>query len=473
MSLLKGSALKDSSFRPYLNTGTLYDTQTGAFVPGTHNGMVLNGGLSTTNGYVGRPQLFKSTELMSHMMRVMSYYPGVESFTLDTEGSLNKHRILGFSPFPDNHLDLDDRLLLTTIAETATETFFEEIKKIAAVKTASPDRYMVESPILDPKTGAPVRMFIPTFVCIDSWSKMISSFMQTSLDTKTLGSSDTNMIYMKDGNIKKMIMMQIPMLAVRAGIYFFLSAHIGDVFKLDQYAPTIKDLQHMRGTDKLKEVGSDFDFLLSNCLEMRQATMLVAEDKKSSLYPIDGGTTIELNEVTAVLLRCKNNASGSQLPLVISQTHGILSDLSNYHYIRTNDYFGLLGSKIHHKPAMTDTSVGRTTIREKLTDKKTARAIELLAQLCYIQNNWVTSGGDVNLNITPSVLAETLLTSDGPTTDDILQSRGWWTYDKTNHQPYMSLYDVIAISQGYYKAKGISLVGIEVPKESVKLKKGN
>jgi len=152
------------------------------------------------------------------------------------------------------------------------------------------------------------------------------------------------------------------------------------------------------------------------------------------------------------------------LRMVVSQRDGILPDMSNYHYLRKNDYFGLIGNSREHKPAMTDIVLSRGTVRAKLNDQtnpgnpKLGHALELIAQLSYIQDNWAgNTAGDVDFSMKPKVLAEKLLASDGPTTDDILSSRSWWTYDKTNTQPYMSLYDVLAIAQGVYKAKGISM----------------
>jgi hypothetical protein len=202
---------------------------------------------------------------------------------------------------------------------------------------------------------------------------------------------------------------------------------------------------------------------MSNYVETRKVQPLLDPDKHC-LYPSEGSSDAELNEVTSIMLRCKNNMSGTQLPTVISQANGILSELSNYHYLKENGYFGLLGNKVTHKPAMTDVSMGRTTVRQKLTDPRVARAVELLAQLCYIQNNWVTTGAEVDFSMRPEALVEKLLASDKPGVSDVLESRGYWTYDKTNLQPYMSLYDVLGIAQGVYKARGISLVGTTPPK---------
>ena len=453
----------DSAFQPYLNTGTLFDVHTGCFVPGTHGGMVLNGGLAPTNSFMGRQQMFKSTEMLSYMLRVLGFYDRSELLTYDTETSLKKDRIVRFTPYCTADA-LSDRIVLKTIVDMTAEEFFEKVKEIVHEKLTHKDDYLVESPLIDPYTNKPMMIIIPTLVVYDSWSAMVTGAMQTTFDNTEIDSPDANTIFMKDGRGKKMIMMQIPTLASKGGLCFGFSAHLGDKIEMNSRMQSPKSLPSMRSTDKPKGVGSDFNFLISNAIDIRKVEALQESDK-TSLYPIEGGSGAELYEATSILVRSKNNMSGTQLPMVISQVDGIMGDLSNYNYLRKhNEYFGLIGNKVTHKPAMTDTTVGRTTIRKRLEDPKVARAIELLAQQKYIQNNWVSTKAEVDFGMKPELLAEKLLASDKPGVSDILQSRGYWTYDKKNLQPYMSLYDVLAIAQGIYRAKGVSLVGLDVPK---------
>lgn len=455
MGLLSELALSDSCFQPYLNTGTLFDIQTGVFIPGDHGGMVLNGGLTTTNAVVGREQMFKSTELFSYVIQAMLRYPQSECYVYDTEYSLKKERLIQFAPELD-YASFNERMIIQTPMDLTAGEWFANIKKIQAHKLAKAKDYMVDSPLLDPRTGKRLKVWIPTFVVVDSWSVFSSEQVQEVMDTKVLGSSDTNMIFMKDGIIKKMMLSQIPRMAATAGMYFMLSAHIGNKFELNPYAPSNKSLPLMKSTDKPKTVGSEFNFLMSNYIQMHSVSPLI--ESKEPIYPLEGSGDSELNEVVSIMLRCKNNMSGTLLRTVVSQRAGILPDMSNYHYLRKNDYFGLIGNSREHKPAMTDIALSRGTVRKKLGDPKLCHALELIAQLSYIQDNWAGNiTGDVDFSMKPKALAEKLLANDGPTTDDILSSRSWWTYDKTNTQPFMSLYDVLAIAQGVYRAKGISM----------------
>ena len=163
MSLLKSIGFRNAPFQTYWNTGTSFDIHTGVFVPGTHGGMVLNGGLSSSNGYLGRPQMFKSTEMLSHFVRAMSIYPRSELAILDTEYSLKEDRIAGFSPY-GNKEEIVSRMEITTPDVTTPEEFFSQMKELGEQKLKHKDDYLVESPIIDPNTGKPQLILLPSFV---------------------------------------------------------------------------------------------------------------------------------------------------------------------------------------------------------------------------------------------------------------------------------------------------------------------
>ena len=306
-------------------------------------------------------------------------------------------------------------------------------------------------------------MLIPTFVAIDSLSKARVKSAADMMDKYAASSPETNTMFMRENLAKTKIMAMIPRMAVEAGIYFMFTAHVGNKIDMSgSYGPPPKDMQYMKQGQSVKNVGSDFTFLVSNLIESTSATVLMDSDKECQ-YPLTSGLTgpTELSTVNAILVRCKNNSSGVQFKPVLSQTRGLETELTDYHYLRNNEYFGLMGSKINHSPIMCpDVKMTRTNAHTKLMDYKTARAIELLGQLCYIQNNWTIRGEHVQYRMTPEELTDALVKRSGYAMDDILNSRGWWTYGE-HPRSYLSLFDVIGIASGHYKPK---LIAVTPPK---------
>ena len=141
------------------------------------------------------------------------------------------------------------------------------------------------------------------------------------------------------------------------------------------------------------------------------------------------------------LERCKTACSGTTTPFVASQTKGFLNAVTNYHYLRLNNYFGLNGNKQKQQPfLMPDTTISRNTVRQIAgSSPQVRRALELAAQYCFIKNNWNTRDLHVDFSMDPNKVFD-ILNSDKKKTlvQDILNTRGYWTYGKCEI-PYMSL----------------------------------
>jgi hypothetical protein len=453
--------ISDNDFVPYLNTGTPFDMISGAFTPGAKGELILNGGLAGTNAFNGRPKLFKSTKALSLIMNALAIYPTAEALVHDTERSLQKPRVLKLANSTMlNPVNLEDRLRITDQRTMGAEALYTLINQLCDEKGKHVKDYTVESPFLDPKTGKPLLIMTPTIIGVDSFSELASAAVQAIYDkSDDIGTSDKNMEFMKDGIIKKRFMSHLPALSARYGIYFVLTAHIGSKIMEDPYAPNPKELQHMRQGEKIKGVGSAYNFICSNILEMRVAKLLQDNDKNCQ-YPDQYSSDTELSLVTSILSSCKNNGSGTQSQNIISQQQGYLPDLTRYHYLKENDYYGLVGSKQSHSPILRpDVTLTRTTVRDKLLDYKTARALEIITQLHFIQNNWSMRDSPINFMLKLTDFAEKLTNNSSYAIDDILESRGYWTYDKTNPRSYLSLFDIIQMISGNYKPKLLSANG--------------
>lgn len=463
MSFLASLGYKDSPALPNFNTGTLTDYLVGKFIPGVGGCTIMDGGIATTNAVVGPPQAFKSTTNNGLIVNVVARYPDAEALIYDTEGSLkDKSRILEMSSlYRDDpikrkkHLeDLGRRIIIVNRGHyPMLDDFDEEVKKIYAARKKDLNKYIIETPILDPITGKPMRIVKPIFIVIDSLSKAKVRVAEEMLEKHGASSSETNTMAMREALAKNRIIGKYPNYAETSGIYFSMTAQLTSKIEMNSYLPPSKDIQFMRQGEKLKGVGNDFLYLVSTHLEVRSPKVLLDSNKECE-YPLPSGITAptEMNEVTMGVVRCKNHGAGLQFKPVLSQTHGYEPDLTNYHYLRTMNYFGLGTNKIHPRPCLApDATFTRKTAYAKLLDYKTARAVEILAQHCLVQSSWTIHDMCVPFDLTPEQLADEL----GKTTygmSEILESRGWWTYG-AHERSYLSLFDILAIIKGSYKPK--------------------
>lgn len=467
MDLLKAIKAKDADQLPYLNTGTLLDLATGTYQLGADGSTLLSGGLAMTNAVQGRPQTFKSTLGISWLMNAVARYPGAQVYIYDSEGSLKKERL---ARMPNLYRDdairradmistLTENMVITDRAHHDLDSFFETVKEMAAVKEKHLADFRVVTPFADKATGQPVTMLRPTFVVFDSWSAAGTKIGAELLDKHGSLDSETNMYFMREALAKTKILNQMIEMGPKLGIYFILTAHIGDKRMENPMMPATKEIQFMKQGDKVKNVGSGYQFLMSHAIETRSVLALM-DSNKEALYPYPTGITspTEMNAVTSVMTRSKNRGAGIQFRTVVTQTDGVDVELSNYDYLRENEYFGLSGpdgkvNKINHRPMLKpDASLSRTTALAKLIDYKTSRAVELLAQLCFIQNSWSMRDLLVPFDMKPDAFADALLTKTDYAIDDILNSRGWWTYGE-HERPYLSLFDIMTIITGHYRPK--------------------
>lgn len=439
MKLSSLMGMSGDVFTPYLNTGTSFDLATGMFEPGMDS-TILNGGLSRITGIVGRPQKYKSAEAISLAVRALVRYKDSELFVHDSEFSIpNKQRIINLSDMPVD----EDRIELWDNSLHDTSTLLQLIRNTAKTKVENKKDFTVESPFLQRKTGKPIPMFIPTIFIIDSISKLGLNKEDDLYDKHLLGDSKLNMVYMQDGNAKTQFMRQLPMLAAKAGIYIIITAHLGNKFELDPFSKSPKDLQYMKGADSVKNAGSQFLFLCSTLLEARNASNLVDSNKKC-MYPESFSNDAELNVVDTITCRCKNNASGSVVSPIVSQYQGILSGVSDFHYLKKNNMYGLSGNvRTQTCDLYPNESLTRQNVRKKIRENyELSRAIEILGQLCYIQNNWSAFGlEESGLFVKPKEFVDKIL-ANKDVTSEILNSRGYWTYDKDDPRKYMSLMDI-------------------------------
>ena len=446
----------DAIVYPSLNTSTALDILTGVFELGENNKYYLNGGLPFMFGIGGRGGFYKSTVLESILVSCLYNYPYTEAYKIDTENNslAPKKRMKNMCIYrygPEFDADaLLDRLKVTNISTTSSAEFEELIKNICKYKEAHKKDLLVETPFLD-KNGEPLKMWIPTFLIIDSLTLFVSSSEVDKSSTVSAESKDRNMDALRDGMFKRRLLMEWSRISCKYGIYFLLSAQVDDSYVADEYSRPEKQNQYTKLNDRFKGVGPMWEFLTNTLLQnFSPSPVTSSTDKKLPEYSSDGAGLVEINELTTRILRCKTSPGGTIVPMLASQNYGVLPGLTYYHYLKKNGDFGFnvggVGKVNRYNMLMPDVLLKRQNVIDVLRNNhELNRALEIMFQLKWIIDFWNTASFPFDIPKTAELFVEKIAAGSDLTISDIVNSRGYWTYDKSNDRPYLSIFDILSI----------------------------
>lgn len=434
------------------NTDSMFDLLSGTAMRGFDGKFYLNAGLSPSlTGICGRPGQFKSTFAASLVMRTAAIYD-TQVYIADSEDSITRSidRILRFGGDHAAKLNSDYIVPIDATTEYDLARLLKLIQDIGEEKLKHRKEMTITTPFIDPKTGERVKALLPTIMLVDSLSEMHGEAEDEMVSKLTLSDSKIKTSFMLDSNQKTIWMRHAKQYAAKYGIDLVLTAHYGQKLNLDSYLPPPKTLQWGSQSESSKGTGSKFNFLTANLCLLSSCQKLVADDK-SCKYKLDAQTSpTELSEVAVLMQRCKNNASGLMHPFVISQESGLLTDATDYNYLRTTGKgFSMTGNNITHQSMFfPNVNMTRNTFRGICQkDHRLTRALQLGAQLLYIQNNWSASGWEFPLRVEPAKLVEVLMSDKNKmSVDRVLNSRGYWLPDEitTKDTPeYLSIFDIL------------------------------
>ena len=456
---------KTQPVKPSINIGALLDIPTGTAHEGKYGETIINGGLAAVTGIVGTGNKFKSTfehyQNLTALDRVLSVTQS--SYGLyDTEMNVNEQGLRRlYARYPRlNNPDIIDAGIweITDKVQYYANEWFEIYKTFLNNKRKMGDKVRLDTPFLDRDGKTLMKFIIPTFQAIDSFSEFETADVAKILDDNELGDAGGNTVHMRQGLAKTRFLMELPALAMGAAGYTTLTAHVGKEIVMASGPMTpqpTKKLQHQKAGDKIKGVTDRFFFLMLNCWDNQNAKPLINQGTKGAEYPRMGEEVIELdpdlNIVTTKQLRGKNGITGYSIDLLVSQSEGILPELTEFHYCKTNDRWGLNGNDRNYQLALRpDVNLMRTTVRTKLQeDPLLARAMNITAELLQIKQFW--PGFDKELLCTPQELYEDLKKM-GYDWDQLLATRGWWTFNNDKHPiPFLSSIDLLRMRKGLYK----------------------
>lgn len=432
-------------------TGTMYDLQLAGMERGYDGKWYTLGGISRgINGIVSGSNMYKSTWAGSLVTR---------SKIIHSAGLINADSEVGYARDKQREARLPDELAPLYTPDNVVyidntnpiEVIEEVVDQTCANKNKERKDYIIEAPFIDPETGKRMLMWRPTYVVIDTWTNFLS-LDEKEMQAKGLDDSKNNTIFMKGGQKKTIYLPKLNIQAHKYGLCVILVCHIGKQSTMGQTNPNVpppKQLQYMRQGEQIKGAGSQFDRLTNPLLQIMSAKKLQASDG-SCEYNWGSTDPDDLNEIAVRVLRNKTMNSGKTQPYVVSQLDGLLNSITNYHYLRSNKYYGLLGNMQRHQCALyPEVTLTRNSARGLAAeDQKLRRALELEAQYLFIQNSWNISRIPYDFTKTPEQIREALEKKSKELVDRVLLSRGYWSAGATEAEgEYLSIFDVLEMIQ--------------------------
>lgn len=445
------------------NIGALMDVPTGLWLSGQHGEKILNGGLGALTGIVGIGNNFKSTMmhymLLSAMDKIIPQ-ARTSASTYDTEINVHEDHInklaQRFDSFKDKNIFDEQYWVNTDTTVYLANTWFEKLKEFLKEKEKNAKEITVPSPFIG-RDGKLMNMLMPTFGEIDSFTEFKSESEAKMLDANELGDSGANTYHMRSGLIKARFLSEAPPILGRSYHYLAMTAQLGKDIPIASAGPMpaqpIKKLQYLKGGDKIKGATDKFTFATNNCWHAYNAAPLINQTTRAPEYPIKGVDQVtddtDLVLVSLRQLRSKSGPTGYVLPIIVSQSEGVLPSLTEFHFIKTNDRWGLEGNLQHYNVCfLPEEKLQRTTVRSKIDQNPLLRrALNICAELLQIKM-FHRSCDDIIC--TPSELYNDLKKM-GYDWNILLRTRGWWTINNDAYPvPFLSTRDLLEMRQGKY-----------------------
>lgn len=456
------------SLRPMWNIGGLFDVQTGRYYTGKHGESILCAGLNHFTGVAGLPNMFKTVISLFQLGSVMNRVSLAVMMAHDSENTLSPGRIAGvfrqFLALRDIDLVTAGRLLFTDATVYTGNEWWNAMREYAESRR-NDKSIMITTPFIDEATGENIRIPSPTLAFLDSLSGLQTDGVMDMYEKGDVGSKDLNMVAMKGAGAKSQLIDQVTQVTGGSGLNILMTAHVGQEYQLDMYKPNIKRLKFLKGDLKLKKVPENFSFLTANCWYCVSLSPMLDSEKMPE-FPRDEDDDLkgdtDLINIVMVNLRGKSGPSGIPFEVVVSQSEGFKPELSEFVYCKGYDYYGISdkdGNKAKGKPNFRldlypSVNMTRKTARSLLeNDPFMARAINITAEMCMMQNLWHDEKYPHHLVCTPKQLREDI-EKRGYDWNILLNTRGFWLPLEEeglySELPFLSTMDLLKMRVGEY-----------------------
>lgn len=448
--------------RPLINIGCLLDIPTGAYLTGVNGESILNGGLGSMMSVVGIGNSFKSTILHYMMLSAADKILATNETsmsTYDTELNIHISRLETFTKGFDRLKDKEVMGGLWTVTDKSIYSgneWYEKLKEFLKAKAEAKKQLLRTTPFID-RAGIPVTMMIPTFTEVDSFSEFDTDSANKMQDENELGESGANTLHLRLNLAKTSFLNEINKYLNTGTHYLLTTAQLGKETVIATGPgpqPINKKLQFLKNGDKIKGVPDKYYFLNSALYQVVNASPLINQGTKGPEYPKNPDENraydTDLNVAVLRQLRSKSGISGNTVEIIVSQHDGVLPSLTEFHYIKSMERFGINGSLQHYSlDLLPDVKLSRTTVRAKIdSDPLLRRALNITAELCQMH---VYMRKHSEFLCTPKELYDDLIKL-GYDWNVLLNTRGWWTLDNDKFEvPFLSTLDLLKMRKGVYK----------------------
>lgn len=302
-------------------------------------------------------------------------------------------------------------------------------------------------------------MKLPTILAMDSVTAARVKALDKEIESKDegLGEKGRNMEGMHDGRAKTQMLAELPGLTARNSLYMLMTAHTGEDYQLDPNKPLRKRMQFMRQGLKFRGAGAQFMYIPNTSWLADGSQVLINQSTKEPEYPEKDGIynvrDADISVVEYVTIRNKGNESGFSLPLIFSQSEGFLPWLSEFHYVKINNRFGLGGNdRNYYYELMPEEKLGRTTVRDKLRRNEKLRTVaKWTADMCQMQffdhSRWLELGQPDLAQLYTDIKER------GYDWEILYNTRPYWVFEEHaefEEKPYLSACDLLAMAKGIY-----------------------
>lgn len=451
----------------HANVGAGLDIPTGTFVKGKYGESLLKGGVPGFFGVSGKANNFKST-IMAWMLLVALYRLTKHASSLswyDTEVNVELVRLAylasqieGYEEFMGEDNSVFDRGLwvFSDKANIPGNKWVSKLQEFLSNKIKEGKSLLRTSPFLD-LDGSFIQMITPTASAIDTISEFETDDVLAMRDKTEIGQKEGNMINMRQGLGKDRLIRETPSMTAQAAHFIGMNAQYGeekaDINASPMSGPKPKKMNTLKPGEKIRGVPDSFLYLPLHVWLIDGSSILHDKDRENAEFPLEENSSSESHDLYKCpmkMLRSKTGMSGFTVNVLVSQKRGVQPSMTEfYNILRTSDRYGMLGNDTNYCMALLpDISLRRTTVRKKMeTDPQLRRVMNLTSEMAQMEQFYPAMKG----TIPPLDEMRKKLISDGYDMNQLLATRGWWTFDNDKQQvPFLSSMDFINMFKGDY-----------------------